>query len=298
MGKNKISCDPENKKEDESRWLCFTKSSIKAICITTIFCIMGLAYIYYRELFTVINNDKKHLNPFSTDIEDYFPSSYYSSTSNTQLGGNGKCKSTTNRNIILTTFPYNLPKKKFEYTFNEWFANTIYEASSLNNKILDGFLKGLANLGNNKFIDIIYLLFGWFFTLLFFVFSFLLNMVTPIIALYNSFDKFDKNLAWKIPIGILSIIFGYPIILMIFFIIYYPFKMLYSLTLKPFIDNTEEIINISKCNSTIIAYLLTLLIVIFGWNHLSLTVASIMTFMWLLLFIKDIYNYLNISFTL
>ena len=74
--------------------------------------------------------------------------------------------------------------------------------------------------------------------------------------------------------------------------------MLYSLTLKPFIDNTEEIINISKCNSTIIAYLLTLLIVIFGWNHLSLTVASIMTFMWLLLFIKDIYNYLNISFTL
>ena len=78
--------------------------------------------------------------------------------------------------------------------------------------------------------------------------------------------------------------------------IYYPLKLLYILSLKPFLDDSETIINIIKCNSSIIAYMLTLLIVVFGWNHLSLTVASIMTFVWILLFIKDFYNYLNTTF--
>ena len=55
--------------------------------------------------------------------------------------------------------------------------------------------------------------------------------------------------------------------------------------------------NIVKCNSTLLAYLFTLLIVIFGWSHLSLTVASIMSAVWLLLFIKEITNYINITFS-
>ena len=298
MGENKLlDCDSKSKKEDESRWVCFARSTILSFIITFGCCVFGLVYLYYKQLFFNLNNNGNDVKNtiFPTDSNNFFPESYFKDNKN--KSGGSKCYTQTNKNINLTIFPYNLPENTTNRNFENWFANTIYESSKLNNKIWNGVFGILASWGNNsKIVDVIFLLIGWIFTLIFLCVSFVINIFTPWYGIIKSRNYFNDNSWINILVCVLSLLFGYPFILTFFYMIYYPLKLLYILSLKPFLDDSETIINIIKCNSSIIAYMLTLLIVVFGWNHLSLTVASIMTFVWILLFIKDFYNYLNTTF--
>ena len=299
MGENKLLDCSTSKKEDESRWVCFARSSIISTILTLICCLIGAVYIYYVDM--VITNTSEGSNeniPFPTITNNFFSKLYTAESTN----GGGSCSSNIKKNINLnlqfTSFPYNLPKKEKEVSFENWFANTIFRNTSINNKILNGAFNGLAGVGHSKFINLLYLIFGWLITAIFLVISCASNSVL-LLPLYSIIKALgDPGLftaGWaNVLIGIIIFITGfYPIILITSSLLYYPMKLFFYLTLIPYITNHKAMIDIFKCNSTVIAYLLTFGIIISGWSHLSLTVASIMTGVWFLLLSKDILHNLT-----
>ena len=98
----------------------------------------------------------------------------------------GSCSSNIKKNINLnlqfTSFPYNLPKKETEVSFENWFANTIFRNTSINNTILNGAFNGLAGVGHSKFINLLYLIFGWLITAIFLVIS---GATNSVLSLYS-----------------------------------------------------------------------------------------------------------------
>ena len=156
----------------------------------------------------------------------------------------------------------------------------------------------MAGVGHSKFINLLYLIFGWLITAIFLVISGATNSVLSLYSIIKALgDPGLFTAGWaNVVIGIIIFITGfYPIILITSSLLYYPMKLFFYLTLNPYITNHKAMIDIFKCNSTVIAYLLTFGIIISGWSHLSLTVASIMTGVWFLLLSKDILHNLTLT---
>ena len=304
MPENKLNCESITKEDDESRWLCFTRSTIMSFLITLFSCFFGLVYLYYKNLYFEIKNtgdtefELNDFNPFPTHEKMFFPNKYFDDKSNIQEGGNStyKCSVPINKSIDLTSFPYNLPNKETEFSFKNMFAHFIYETSKMNNLIYGGVISNLIKFGDNKLINIMLLLFGWLIGLILFVSSIPINIFVPIYSYIVSLTKFSSSKLWQILTGIGGFLLGIPFIVGVFGMFYYPFKLLYKLSFKPYFDQPAKIIDIITCNRTIIAYLLTSIIVSFGWSHLSLTVASVMSAVWFLLFVKELYYYFKYKF--
>jgi len=304
MGKTNI-CDTRTKKDDESRWICFFKTLVWPFIITILSWYCGIVIMYY------INNTANFKSIFSTKDTDYFTKpGFFDKEQKGQPGQQGqqgqqggqdgfKCNAPKNKNIDLgkyASFPYFLPDKNSEHTFVNWFAHTIFKTTTFYNSFYSGFFKWISGHRDSSLYNLSLLFGGGIvvnFILMFFTF-----FSSGLVVLYYYFTTMNPYLYssfWSLGgLGAcISFLLGYPILLAIICIIYYPLKLCF-LFLNPLIDDPNMIIDIIKCYITPIAYALTLIMVVNGWYHLSANVASIMNLMWCGMLVKDIYASLNI----
>lgn len=282
------------KKPDESRWIEFFKSLLWPFIITFILCYIGIGHIYYMHSLEKFNDI------FGTEINKYFLAEYSRPEDSSTKGGSDKftCsyKKSDNKNVNIDfkSFPYFMPKKENEKTLANWFARNIGRLTSFNNNIKKGIYQELNKNKESSFFNLLILIAGVIIT----GFHFVLDFVTSLYSLFSYWftDKPADISKVKLFIVILfSIILVIPAVSFTCSLLYYPLRTLYLTLLEPIITDPEMVIDIVKCNITPIAYLLTLIMVVSGWKHLSVIVAAIMTIVWLGMLISDLTTFANIT---
>lgn len=298
MAKNKINCNSK-KKDNESRWICFFKSLLWPFIITLISCFLGVTHIYY------INNVKNFENLFSTEKKDFFtkPGFFESNKKNNESttgGSNYNCYKTSkiDKDIDISkyaSFPYFLPDKDNEQTFVNWFSNIIFENTVVINKWLSGFYNDLNKKKDSAIKNFIILFLGGVISV---GFLFLSGIVASIggtlYNIFNTIKKYSNNIGWQI-FAYIFLFLPVLIVIVPFSAVYYTLKYLFIALINPLIENPEMVIDIIKCNITPIAYLLTLIMVVSGWVHLSVIVAAIMTIIWSGMLISDLSKFVNLT---
>jgi hypothetical protein len=187
-----------------------------------------------------------------------------------------------------------MPKSKNENTLANWFARNIGTLTSFNNNIKKGIYQGLHKNKKSSFFNLLILFGGVSINVIHFV----LDVVTSVYSLFSYWFTDEPADISKVQLFIVILFSIIPVIPALSFtcsLLYYPLRTLYLTLLEPIITDPEMVIDIVKCNITPIAYLLTLIMVVSGWRHLSLIVAAIMTIVWLGMLISDLTAFANIT---
>jgi hypothetical protein len=224
----------------------------------------------------------------STDERNFFEEKYFDTTtkSNTQQGGTTSCNATNSNTYDrkYSLFPYFLPKLRSEKTFENWFAQTIYKTTSFHNKYQAG---NFNVIPKNKNDFMIFIFGGTALTIGGCFFS----IITAFLSVYYLFTSMNPFLSTKLWFNILIGIISWFTLCPALFgacLVYYPLKYILK-TLYPLFFDTIGLIDIVKCNISSLAYVLTLIMVVSGWKHLSVIVAALMTLMWFGMGISDLY---------
>ena len=301
MSKNKNENYNNKKSPDQSNWILFFKNLLWPFIILIVVLYLGLVQIYY------MNNILKLTELLGTKEEHFFVKSYLDKDSKPgskpgnnsitpQNGGDTNkrfsCVVNTKKESGMrhALFPYFLPKLKSEQSIENWFAQTIYNITCIHNSFMAGIYENSWNQGG-WFLSLFYLTFGgWVYFFVGILFSLLIGLGMPWYILFKNLNPFFSSKLWvNILVGIISFFTICPG-LSSACMIYYPMKFFLKI-LQPLLSDINGFTHIIKCNITYISYILTFIMVVNGWFHLSVFVAALMTVMWLGMGISDIYNY-------